>query len=31
MTMPPNRNIQYDAAFSFGKAMSWAPIWSGTM
>ena len=27
---PPNRNSQYDRAFSRGKAMSAAPTWSGT-
>src|SRR5215471_7617408 len=25
-TTPPNRNSQYESAFSFGKAMSLAPI-----
>ena len=29
-TMPPNRNSQYESAFSRGKAMSRAPIISGT-
>ena len=29
--MPPNSSSQNEAAFSLGKAMSRAPIWSGTM
>src|ERR1700759_582656 len=29
MTVPPNSSSQNEAAFSFGKAMSRAPIWSG--